>query len=56
MKYSKAQGIVLKKQNYKESDQIVTIWSYEFGKIRVLARALRCPKASLPDPSKIYLS
>jgi DNA repair protein RecO len=47
MKYSKAQGIVLKKQNYKESDQIVTIWSYEFGKIRVLARALRLPKSKL---------
>lgn len=40
-KYHKAQGIVLKKQNYKETDQIVTIWSPEFGKLRVLARGLR---------------
>jgi len=46
-KYRKAQGIVLKKQNYKESDQIVTIWSYEFGKIRVLARSLRMPRSKL---------
>jgi DNA repair protein RecO (recombination protein O) len=46
-KYNKAQGIVLKKQNYKESDQIITIWTYEFGKIRVLARAIRMPKSKL---------
>ncbi|MBX4205313.1 MAG: DNA repair protein RecO [Candidatus Doudnabacteria bacterium] len=47
MKYNKAQGIVLKKTNYKETDQIVTIWSYEFGKMRVLARGLRLPKSKL---------
>jgi DNA repair protein RecO (recombination protein O) len=41
MKYTKGQGIVLKKQNYRETDQIVTIWSDEFGKMRVLARGLR---------------
>jgi DNA repair protein RecO len=40
-KYRKAQGIVLKKQNYRETDQIVTIWTRELGKIRVLARGLR---------------
>lgn len=38
---------MLKKQNYRESDQIVTIWSYELGKIRVLGRALRLPKSKL---------
>ena len=46
-KYRKAAGVVLKKQNYKETDQIVTIWSNEFGKIRVLAKALRSAKSKL---------
>jgi DNA repair protein RecO (recombination protein O) len=40
-KFRKAQGVVLKKQNYRETDQIVTIWTDEFGKIRVLARGVR---------------
>jgi len=41
MKYKKATGVILKKQNYRETDQIITIWSDEFGKIRALARGLR---------------
>ena len=47
MKYKKFRGIILKKQNYREADQIVTVWSYEAGKVRILAKALRMPKSRL---------
>ncbi|HEX5430305.1 MAG TPA: DNA repair protein RecO [Patescibacteria group bacterium] len=46
-KFRKAQGIILKKQNYRETDQIITIWTSEFGKLRVLARGLRKPGSKL---------
>lgn len=47
MKYKKLTGIILKKQNYKEADQIVTVWTKELGKVRVLARSLRLSKSKL---------
>ncbi|HYC79672.1 MAG TPA: DNA repair protein RecO [Candidatus Binatia bacterium] len=47
MKYKKLTGIVLKKQNYREADQIVTIWTQEAGKVRVMARGLRLGKSKL---------
>ncbi len=47
MKYKKLTGIVLKKQNYREADQIVTLWTREAGKVRVMARGLRHGKSKL---------
>jgi DNA repair protein RecO (recombination protein O) len=47
MKYNKLTGIILKKQNYREADQIVTLWTREAGKIRVMARGLRLGKSKL---------
>jgi DNA repair protein RecO len=41
MKYSKLTAIVLKKQNYKEADQIATVYTREAGKIRCVAKSLR---------------
>jgi DNA repair protein RecO (recombination protein O) len=47
MKYKKLTGIILKKQNYKEADQIITLWTREAGKVRVMAKSLRLPKSKL---------
>lgn len=47
MKYKKLTGIILKKQNYREADQILTVWTREAGKMRVLAKSLRLPKSKL---------
>lgn len=47
MRYKKLTGIILKKQNYREADQIVSCWTREAGKVRVLAKALRLPKSKL---------
>lgn len=38
---------MLKKQNYREADQIVTIWTEELGKLRCLARGIRKPSSKL---------
>ena len=47
MKFNKFTGIILKKQNYREADQIITFWSREAGKIRFLAKGIRLPKSKL---------
>ncbi|HTL39448.1 MAG TPA: DNA repair protein RecO [Methylomirabilota bacterium] len=47
MQYKKLTGIILKKQNYAEADQILTLWTQEAGKIRVKARGIRLPKSKL---------
>lgn len=47
MHYKQLTGIILKKQNYREADQIVSAWTREAGKVRVLARSLRKPTSKL---------
>ncbi len=47
MKYKKLTGIILKKQNYREADQIVSCWTQEAGKVRILAKSLRKPASKL---------
>ncbi|HYE22554.1 MAG TPA: DNA repair protein RecO [Verrucomicrobiae bacterium] len=47
MKYRKLTGVILKKQNYKEADQIATVYTKELGKIRLLAKSLRLSKSKL---------
>jgi DNA repair protein RecO len=47
MKYSKLTAIVLKKQNYKEADQIATVYTREAGKIRCIAKSLRMSLSKL---------
>jgi DNA repair protein RecO (recombination protein O) len=47
MKYKKLTGIILKKQNYREADQIVSIWTREAGKVRFLAKSLRKASSKL---------
>lgn len=46
-KYRKLTGIILKKQNYREADQIITVWTHEAGKIRILARSLKLSQSKL---------
>jgi DNA repair protein RecO len=47
MKYNKLTGVILKKQNYREADQIITVWTRELGKFRVMARGIRLNKSKL---------
>ncbi len=47
MKYKKLTGIILKKQNYREADQILTLWTKQAGKVRCLAKGVRKPSSKL---------
>lgn len=47
MSYIKLTAVVLKKQNYREADQIATIYSRELGKVRCVAKSLRLSKSKL---------
>ena len=41
MKVEKLQGFVLKRTNYGEADKILTVFTKERGKIKVLAKGVR---------------
>ncbi len=43
----RGEGFVLKKENRGESDQLFTIYSRQFGKIKILGRAIRKVKSKL---------
>jgi DNA repair protein RecO (recombination protein O) len=40
-KVYKAQGVILKRKNYRESDRIITVLTREFGKIKTIAKGVR---------------
>lgn len=44
---SKYTAIILKKQPYGESDEIITFFTEQQGKIRALAKAVKAPKSKL---------
>jgi DNA repair protein RecO (recombination protein O) len=41
MNYKTYTGIVLKRQPWREADEVMTFWSWEEGKVRLLVRAVR---------------
>lgn len=41
MRNSKIEGIILARRNYGEADKIITIFSLELGKIKILAKGVR---------------
>lgn len=43
----KTLGLVIKKQNYGETDRIITIFSPDLGKKRIIAKAIRRPTSKL---------
>lgn len=45
MKYIHTQGVVLRYTNINESDRMLTVFSPEYGKLRVLAKGCRKPKS-----------
>jgi DNA repair protein RecO len=47
MRESHYTAIILKKQPFKEGDEIITVFTKEAGKIRCLAKAIKMPKSKL---------
>lgn len=50
----RTQGIVLKKTNRGEADQLLTIYTKDFGKIEILARAVRKITSKLRAGAEIF--
>lgn len=49
-----AQGIVLKKTPYREFDEILTVFTKNFGKIEILGRGVKRPLAKLNSHLQIF--
>lgn len=43
----RTRGFVLKKENLREADQLFTVYTKDFGKLKILARAIRKIKSKL---------
>ncbi|MBM7584715.1 DNA repair protein RecO (recombination protein O) [Bacillus pakistanensis] len=50
----KCEGIVIRTNQYGESNKVVTIFSREFGKIGVMARGARKPNSRLSSVSQLF--
>jgi hypothetical protein len=50
MDYRKTQGIVIRVMDYRESSQIVTLYTHDYGKITLMARGIRRHRNDLDGP------
>ena len=51
----RTEGFVLKKENLRESDQLLTIFSKDFGKLKILGRAIRKIKSKLRAGVQLFI-
>ena len=54
MEYLKVKGIVCKITEYKDSDKILTLLTYEKGKIQVVAKGVKKKGASLAHAARLF--
>jgi len=50
----RTQGFILKQDNLKEADQLFIIYTKDFGKLKILGRAIRKIKAKLRGNSQLF--
>ncbi len=50
----RTQGFILKQDNLKEADQLFTIYTKDFGKLKILGRAIRKIKAKLRGNTQLF--
>lgn len=50
----RTQGFVLKKTDLREADQVFTIYTKDFGKLKILARAIRKIKSKLRSGADLF--
>ena len=51
---NKTEGFVLKKEDLRESDRIFTVYTKDFGKIKILGKAIRKIKSKLKGGMKLF--
>ncbi|HSW85079.1 MAG TPA: DNA repair protein RecO [Candidatus Saccharimonadales bacterium] len=54
MKQINTEGIVLNRTDYGEADRIITLLTPTFGKVRLIARAVRGPKSKLAGGIELF--
>lgn len=54
MNQLRTRGIVLKRTDYGEADRIVTMLTPEYGKLRLMARGVRKPRAKLAGGIELF--
>ncbi len=54
MKNIKTQGIIIRAMNYADYDQILTVLTREYGKIKVFARGVRRSKSKIRGGSQVF--
>lgn len=50
----RTKGIILRKQDRGEADQLLTVFSKDFGRVEVLARAVRKIKSKLRSGAQLF--
>jgi len=50
----RTQGFVIKKENFREADQIFTIFTEDFGKLKILGRGIRKIQSKLRGGVKLF--
>ncbi len=50
----RTQGFIVKQDNFKEADQLFTIYTKDFGKLKILGRAIRKIKAKLRGNTQLF--
>ncbi len=50
----RTQGFIFKQDNFKEADQLFTIYTKDFGKLKILGRAIRKIKAKLRGNTQLF--
>ncbi len=54
MKNAKTQGIILRSRNYSDYDQILTVFTRDFGKIKVMAKGVRRSKSKNRGGTQVF--
>ena len=52
--YYKTQGIIFKKKDISEADRVFSVFTYEFGRLEIVARAIRKITSKLRSGIEIF--
>jgi len=56
MTINKSEGLILKKIKWSETSNIITVYSEDFGKLKLLAKGVQRPKSSFSGGLELFSS
>lgn len=54
MKQYKTRAIIIRKQNFSETDRLLTVYSYDYGKIKILAKGVKKTLSKLSGHLELF--